>query len=137
MHAFGKGREQRLVGKNVDASTEPFGGLADQLYGPFGERIRTPITGSAQAEEQVDGYITLAQRFQPEVLRDAVIELAHVCLLQAEIELGLTKEGNLQEFVTIGLEVGKQADFFQSLWRHGMGLVDQGHHLAPAAVSSA
>ncbi|EXI78421.1 MAG: hypothetical protein AW10_03027 [Candidatus Accumulibacter appositus] len=134
MHTVGEGGKQRLVGQDIDSPAETLGGLADQLDSPFGKGIRPPITGGAQAEQQVNGNVAAPQRFQPEIVGDAIIELTHACLPQAGIKLGLTEEDDLQQLVAIRLQIGKQPDLFQSLGRHGMRLVDQGHDLTAAGV---
>ena len=77
--------------------------------------------------------VVMYQWREAEVVRDALLQLAHVGAGQDIVELGLAEQHELKQLVAVGLEVRQQADFLERFHRHGVGLVDQHHHLAAFA----
>ena len=134
MDTGGVGREQRLVGQNVDPAGQAQGGGGNQADGAGGKYFRAPVAGDPQPEPQIFGYVLLHQGFQAEVVGDPFLQLPHVWTRQNGVEFLLAEKHQLQELVAIRFQVGKQADFFQGFGRHGVGFVDQHHHLAVFAV---
>ena len=126
-----EGREQGLVGIDIDAPRKPFGRLGDdaQRLGP--EEVRAVVAGRAQAEVHVIAHLARRQRAEHEAVGDALLQLAHVGQREVRVELGLAEEHDLQQLLLLGLEVGEQPDLLECRERHRVCLVDQRHHRAP------
>ena len=62
------------------------------------------------------------------MVHDAILELAHVGLLQLGIELWLAEQHDLYQLLVTYLQVVEQTQFLQCLQRHGMRLIHQHHH---------
>ncbi len=126
-----EGREQALVGDDVDASRQPGGGTRDQLDAARIEHVDTAVTGSAQAEAQIIADLAAGQRRQAEAVGNALAQLAHLRQRQVPIQFRLTEQHDLQQLGAAGFEIGQQADLFQRFQRHRVRFVDQ-RNRAPA-----
>ncbi len=130
------GGEQGFVGQHVDAPGQPFGDARDVARGGGTEHRGAAVTGGVHAEVEIGGDLVRAQRAEPEMVGDAVLELAHVAPVEQGVEFGLAEQHQLQQLVAAGLEVGEQADLFERGRRHGVGFVDEHHDAAAVAVAA-
>ena len=92
------------------------------------------VTRSPHAEHQVAGNVVALEWLQSKVVRDALLELAHVGLREAGVQFRLPEEHDLQQLVPVGFQIRKQPDLFQRLGRHGMRFVDQDYYLLAGGI---
>ena len=129
------GGEHRLVREHVDASREPAGRGADAANRRGAENARATVARRAQAKVDVLGHFTCAERIEPEVLGDPVLELTHVASGEHGIELGLAEQHDLQQLLLRGFKVREQADLFERGRRHRMRFVHQRDDASPGGES--
>ncbi len=91
MCSDGKGGEQGLVGKDIDAPGKPLRSLLDQLHGGCRKYAGAVITSRTHAEVDVVGDIVAHQRLEAEVVGYPLLQLAHVGAGKNVVQLGLAE----------------------------------------------
>src|SRR5256885_7075362 len=76
VHVLSEGREQRFVGKYVDAAREPAGGTCHPGQRARREHVGSPVAGRPHAERYVFGDFGRRQRAHAKSVRNAVAQLA-------------------------------------------------------------
>ena len=131
---LGKGRQQCLVGEDVDAPRQPPRGLRHASVSAAAKDVRAPVAHCAHAEVHVLAHLLGREGLQIEAVGDALLQLADFRLVEIVVELRLTEKDDLQQLVAIGLQVAEQADLFQGGDGHALGFLDEDHHLAIIGV---
>ena len=122
---FHEGGQQRFVREDVDAAHQSVGRIGDELDGVRRKNVRPAVAGRAHPEHQVAFEGIARQRLHVEMVDDAVLELAHVRLIQLGVQFRLPEQDDLQQLVIADLQVVEQAQLFQRIQRHGVRLIDQ------------
>ena len=128
------GGKQGLVGVNIDAAGQAFGGFRNNFQRVRHKQIRPAIAGCAQPEIQIVLDVSCGQRQQVKTVRDSFFQLTHIGQQQMLIQLRLAEQHNLHQLVMARFQVRQQADFFERFQRHCMCFVDQRNHLLALAV---
>ena len=117
--------QQRFVREDIDTAHQPVGSVGDEFDGARREDVRAVVAGRAHPEHQVTFKDVARQRLHVEVMHDAILELAHVRLIQLGVQFRLSEQYYLQQLGVAGLQVIQQAKFFQRIQRHRVSLIHQ------------
>ena len=93
----------------------------------------TIIACLCQAMLQILGYSRTIQRPQSVLKGNALLELTQAGATEHFIQFRLAKQHHLQQLGAFGFQVSEQAQRFDGVFRHGLGFVDDQHHVAPLA----
>ena len=122
---FDESGQQGFIRKNIDAAHQAVGRTCNEFDGARRENVRAVVTRRAHPEHQIIFQYIARQRLHVEMMRDAILELAHVRLIQFGVQFRLPEQDDLQQFGIADLQVVQQPQFFQCVRRHGMSLIHQ------------
>src|SRR4029077_17463060 len=109
MGAFRKSRQQCFVGNQVDAPGESAARSGKVSDHSPAEQVRPVVAGGLQSESQIGLDVVFVEGEQGEAVGGALAQLPYLGLAQVFIQFGLAEQHDLQQFVLLGLEVGKQS----------------------------
>ena len=133
--ALGKGRQQGLVGQQVDGADAPTRGLGQLAQRARLEQRPALPARPAQAVLDVGRSIGAVQGLQLKAVHHPVAHLAQLGQGQQRVQLGLAEEHDLQQLVLGRFQVGQELDLLQRFGRHGLRLVDEHHRAPPLGVA--
>jgi len=115
---------QGAVADQIDDSGRAAGRLEDGLDCALGElHMIAVLTRDGKTMTHVLADFVRRERTQLATHRHTLIDLAHLRHLEMRLELGLTDEHDLQQFLTL-LELGQDADFLEQAKRQVLRFVD-------------
>ena len=132
---LGESGEERLVGNQIKTPRKPIARSCHVSNHSPAEQVRSVIARGLKAKSQISPGVLGIERQEVEAMGNAFAKLPDILLAQILIQLRLSEQHDLQQFIVLRFQVGEQADFLQRGNRHPLRFLHEDHNLSLLAVA--